>query len=77
MSLEHAPNRQGNGSPQGPSKRIVRQAEVCEITGLSRTTIWRLERDGRFPKRRRLGPNSVGHVLSDILDWIESCEEVA
>ncbi|MYB44181.1 MAG: AlpA family phage regulatory protein [Acidimicrobiia bacterium] len=35
--------------------RVVRLPEVLEITGLSRTTIWRRERDGSFPPPIRLG----------------------
>ena len=32
--------------PPARSGRVVRLPEVLEITGLSRTTIWRQERDG-------------------------------
>lgn len=42
------------------------------MTGLSKSTIWRLEHDGLFPQRCRLGPNSVGWRSEDIVDWIES-----
>ena len=33
--------------------KIIRPKAVIEATGLSRTTIWRLERKGAFPKRLR------------------------
>ncbi len=39
---------------------------------LSRTTIWRLEKSGQFPKRVRLGQNSVGWLKGDIDTWLES-----
>jgi len=45
-------------NPDRPD-RMLRQPEVCAITGLSRTTIWRIEKLGEFPKRgvvARLGP---------------------
>ena len=32
-------------------ERIVRSKELQNLTGLSRTTIWRLERKGDFPHR--------------------------
>jgi prophage regulatory protein len=51
---------------------ILRHPQVLRITGLSRTTLWRLERQGRFPKRLRLASNSVGWLDADIQRWIES-----
>jgi prophage regulatory protein len=40
--------------------------------GLSRTTIWRLERDGLFPKRRLLTGKIVAWDEAEIDDWIKS-----
>ncbi|WP_420614238.1 helix-turn-helix transcriptional regulator [Candidatus Spongiisocius sp.] len=56
------------------SRRIVRLPEVMEITGLSRTTIWRRERDGSFPPPIRLGgehTRAMGWREQDIYDWID------
>ena len=50
--------------------RILRADEVVEITGLSRTTIWRLERSGDFPPRRHLSSFAVGWILSEIKEWL-------
>lgn len=52
--------------------RIMRQDEVEQATGLSRTTIWRMERRGDFPPRRKLSGNAVGWLASEVEDWIES-----
>lgn len=52
--------------------RILRKEEVADRTGLSKTTIWRLERDGDFPPRRRLGSNSVGWVEAEIDEWLKN-----
>ena len=51
---------------------IIRSHELCRKTGLSRTTIWRLERAGRFPSRLQLGENSVGWLEQEVQAWIES-----
>ena len=51
---------------------ILRTAAVTRLTGLSRTTIWRLERQGEFPSRVRLGVNSVGWREEEIARWINS-----
>jgi predicted DNA-binding transcriptional regulator AlpA len=51
--------------------RIVRAKEVQNLTGLSRTTLWRLEQKEKFPKRVSLGGQSVGWKLSEVQDWID------
>jgi len=35
--------------------RLIRKTEVLRRTGLSHFSIWRLERENRFPKRLRIG----------------------
>ena len=52
------------------SDRFIREPEVHGITGLSRTTRWRLEREGKFPARRQISDNAVAWVESEILNWI-------
>ncbi len=55
--------------------RAMRFGEVRGITGLSRTTVWRLERAGKFPPRRRLSTSSVGWIDTEVLDWLGSREQ--
>jgi prophage regulatory protein len=42
------------------------------MTGLSRTSIWRMEKGGKFPRRRQLGPRRVGWIESELLEWMKS-----
>lgn len=56
---------------QNTPDRIIRAKEVQTMTGLSRTTLWRLENKHEFPRRVSLGANSVGWKLSEIKNWIE------
>ena len=51
---------------------LLRFKAVHQAVGLSRTTIWRLEKDGKFPARRKLSSNSVGWLRSSIEEWIQS-----
>ena len=51
--------------------RMLRLPDVCEVTGMSSTTIWRRERDGLFPRRRRLGANLVAWRSDEIKAFIE------
>ncbi len=57
--------------------RFLRIDEVIDKVGLSRPTIWRLERAGEFPRRRQLGRNSVGWVEDEIEQWMQSRVVVA
>lgn len=57
---------------QGNTDAIIRKPEVRKITGLSDTTIWRLERAKKFPQRRRLSSSACGWLLSEVLVWVRS-----
>ena len=52
------------------SIRFLRFSEVQAKIGLSRSSLWRMERANLFPKRKRLGQNSVGWLESEIDEWI-------
>ena len=51
--------------------RILRKKDIRDKLGLSDVTIWKMERDGNFPKRINIGPNSVGWIESEVDQWIE------
>jgi prophage regulatory protein len=50
--------------------RFIREPECREITGLSRSTRWRLERNGKFPRRRRISVGTTGWLASEIAFWV-------
>ena len=52
--------------------KLLRFPAIRERTGLSRSTIWRLEQRGDFPKHRRISANAVAWVEEEILIWIHS-----
>jgi len=64
------------GTWKSPLK-ILRMSEVMGMTGLSRVTLWRLERDGRFPARLQLSKNAVGWRDDEVMDWVQSRPRVA
>lgn len=68
--VNNSSNHQLNTSP--PTDKIIRSKDVQELTGLSRTTIWRLEREGKFPARVPLTASNVGWRLTDLQEWIKS-----
>ncbi|MBD1564561.1 helix-turn-helix transcriptional regulator [Vibrio sp. S12_S33] len=52
------------------SDRLVREVERKHITSISRSQAWKLEQQGRFPKRITLGTRSVCWKLSDLIAWV-------
>lgn len=50
--------------------RLVRLRCVIERTGLSRTTIYRRELRGEFPKREQLGTRCIAWYESDMDDFV-------
>ena len=58
------------------TQRLIRWPELQMKVGKSRTTIWREEREGRFPRRIQTGKNIVAWLESEIDDWIKArCSE--
>jgi prophage regulatory protein len=51
--------------------KLLRTPEVVSTTGLSRMTIYRLERAGQFPSRRQLSQNCVAWPEDEILNWLK------
>lgn len=52
--------------------RFIRRPEVSHITGLSRSHIYKLAKDGDFPRPIRLSARSVAWNLSDVVRWMDA-----
>lgn len=66
MQLVH-PSR-----PAPRQDRLRRMQWVLDATGLSKSSVYELMREGRFPKSVRLSARSVGWSEAEILTWIEA-----
>ena len=51
--------------------RLIRLKELIKIIGLSRSTVYKLLSEDKFPKRIRLTQRTVVWRLSEIETWIE------
>lgn len=62
-----------------PAKRnIIRRRTVRQRVGLSDVTMWRWERDGKFPKRVALSDSgAVGWFEDEIDAWVAARIKVA
>ncbi|MBC8671928.1 helix-turn-helix transcriptional regulator [Aeromonas sp. 25-281] len=51
--------------------KLIKLKDVTEMTTLSKATIYRLIKQGAFPRQIPLGPRAVAWRLSDVVTWIE------
>ena len=45
-------------------------SQTCDVVNLSRSTIYRMEKKGLFPKRIQLSPQRKGYRTSDLKKWV-------
>ena len=50
--------------------RYLRFKELRNRVPLGRTTIWRMMRDGQFPRSRRIGKTAMAWLEDEVEDWI-------
>jgi prophage regulatory protein len=64
-------------SPHGwrKSVRLIRTKEVLGILGVSRSTLWRMVRAGRFPKPIMISTWASGYLDVDVQAWLEARQE--
>lgn len=53
------------------TERMIRVAEVMNLTSLSRPTIYRLMAQGAFPKQRRLSHKISVWSHNEVSRWID------
>lgn len=58
------------GISQRFGTRILRLPEVMSVVGLRRACIYKMQREGTFPKRVRIGVRAVGWIDSEIHSWL-------
>ena len=52
--------------------QVIKLKTVIQLTSLSSATIYRLIKNGEFPKQLKLAERSSGWLLEEINDWLES-----
>jgi len=50
---------------------MISKRQLKELVLYSPQHVARLEKAGKFPMRVQLGPNRVGWVESEVLDWLQ------
>ena len=59
------------------STEIIRPRDLQQVTGLSRTTCWRLEKDPNsgWPRKIRLSAGAIGYFRHEIEEFLKSRQE--
>ncbi len=65
LSLEN-PEPTEKPKPQ----RILRLAQVREVTGLGRSCIYQLQAEKQFPQRIKISVRAVGWIESEVQQWV-------
>lgn len=55
--------------------KIIRPTQLAKLLGVSKTTLWRLEKSSELPERYSISERIVGWKESDIKEWLESKKE--
>lgn len=55
--------------PDAAGDRLLAWRQVRDLTGISRTTAWRLQNAGTFPKPVHISPGRVGWRESEVAAW--------
>ncbi len=57
--------------PRHPTtEHALRLPQVCQVTGLRRSTIYQLQSERRFPQRIKLSDRAVGWLEREVQDWL-------
>lgn len=56
------------------NRHILKQPQVSSLTGLTKSSLYRLIADNKFPKQRKLseGGRATGWFSDEIQEWIDS-----
>lgn len=68
----HTPTNETAASPTGSDDRLISWGEVNRLTSLSRTSVWRLSRLGRFPKPVRISAGRSAWSEAAVRSWIRA-----
>lgn len=55
-----------------PTHGLSRAKDVLKLIPVSRTTLWRMVQNGKFPKPIKLSDHATAWRNQDILDWLEA-----
>ena len=71
---QEAEPENGASEKSGP-RRMLSEKQVLEIVPVGRTTLYRMEKAGRFPKSTYISPNRRVWFADQIIAWQNAVDE--
>jgi prophage regulatory protein len=65
----------GGGADKSGPRRMLNEKKVLEIVPVGRTTLYRMEKAGRFPKSTYISPNRRVWFEDEIIAWQNAVDE--
>ena len=65
----------GGGAVKSRPRRMLSEKHVLEIVPVGRTTLYRMEKAGRFPKSTYISPNRRVWFEDEIIAWHNAVDE--
>ncbi len=66
----------GRALDNGPRpRRMLNEKQVLEIVPVGRTTLYRMEKAGRFPRSTYISPNRRCWFMDEVIAWQNAVDE--
>jgi predicted DNA-binding transcriptional regulator AlpA len=75
MDHSTAAARASGGADKSGPRRMLSEKQVLEIVPVGRTTLYRMEKAGRFPKSIYISPNRRVWFEDEIIAWQNAVNE--
>ena len=77
MTAASRPEANAEGVPLGKSgpRRMLNEKQVLEIVPVGRTTLYRMEKSGKFPRSTYISPNRRVWFEDEIIAWQNAVDE--
>ena len=71
----HDPETEVDAPDKLRTRRMLNEKQVLEIVPVGRTTLYRMEKAGRFPKSTYISPNRRVWFEDEIIAWQNAVDE--
>ncbi|WP_445216785.1 helix-turn-helix transcriptional regulator [Bradyrhizobium sp. Pa8] len=71
----HAKSDDADGTNRPTPRRMLNETQVLQLIPVSRTTLYRMEKAGRFPKSTYISPNRRVWYEDEIVAWQNAVDE--
>lgn len=68
-AIQEQGETQAGATPDDKPRRMLNQEQVLQIVPVSRTTLWAMEKAGRFPKSTYISPNRRVWFEDEVVRW--------